>query len=744
MREYRQSTGTTPRERAAPATGEELVIAIDGEGFTGKDGIHRYVYLAASTKDELVSELAEPDGLTTAAVLEWLLLFPKNSRIVMFGGTYDWTLWFRDLSNGAIYDLWRPECREVPPKKKGGHVHHRPIRPRVHGGRVSVNMLSTRLTVRRKKGKKSLTVWDLFKFSTMSFVATLREFGVGTKRERAAIQRMKDQRGKFQRIGPKERKYCQHETRLLARLAEQIDLDLEKLGLKITNWFGAGAIAQAMLEKCDAKSERARAPRAMDRAIDCAFFAGRFEISACGPILDAHADDVASAFAYAETQLPCLKHGTWEYVKGSHEKVLRAVRGARVACVRYDLPSHESIQTHEDPELAKMLRAREAWVRAIANAEKLEQLDDQPLPRAGKIPRVPSPETLRVSRHAWGPFPFRLKDGSILFPMTSGGGWVWSPELLTAFEHPELWPNIRLRGAWVLRSRCQCDPPFLKDIAKYYIQRLEWGKDGRGLLVKKGLTARYGKRSQRIGAAPFQDLVAAGLITSFVRAMTLEGIGRAPDPWDVIGISTDAIFSRRRLELPKPKGTGTAKAAKRASRRDRKRRSALGAWEHTHFPKGLFFIRPGQRFAIGKSDLKTTAARGLGIRVLHGARKEVLEAWKRAPRAPIDIDRPPIFHGAKLTVSFSEEGGYTRSPRFGQWAKPDPWHVSYEPLPKRPCFDGETNRLLTWALGAEHGTSSPYDPKVTENDPTIQELRDANDEADAQPDGGIDTMGEDI
>lgn len=744
MRDYRNAAGGEParaREKKKKG-GPPAFIGIDGEGFTGKDGRHRYAYLAASTRDELISEIEDPNGIPTAAVIEWLLSLPRDATHVMFAAQYDWTLWFRDVMNGAIYDLWRPSNRELPPRKKGGYVAHRPIKP-IIGSRVRLNLVATRLNIRsgipREKG---LEIWDLFKFASMSFVAALHEFGVGTKRERAAIDRMKKKRGKFRRIGPKEKRYCRHETRLLAGLAEKIKTDLQEMDLELEGLYGSGSIATAMLKKCSAQKERAKPKRRMAAAVERAFFAGRFELSACGPVLDAHANDVASAYPYAIARMPCVKHGTWSYVTGSHEKVLRAVRSSRAACVRYELPPHASIPTEKailpiDPR--KKIAESSDMDETLEALEQMARAGDV----AGKVPKVPSPHTLRVSRRAWGPFPFRLKDGAILFPVTSAGGWIWSPELLAALEHPELWPNIRLRGAWVLRSRCTCKKPFLRTIAKFYARRLELGKDGRGVLLKKGLAACYGKFTQRVGVSPFKCPIIGGLITSTCRAMTLTGIACAKDPWDIVGVSSDALFSRVPLELPKPARTGTEKAAKRASRRDGKHRSPLGGWDHTRFPEGLFFIRPGQRFAIGTNDIKTTAARGLGIRVLHKAREEVLEAWKRAPRAPIKIERPEIFHGAKLTVSSSEKG-YHRSSRFGQWEKPDPWKLSYEPLPKRPCFDGNSNRLLTWALGAEHGSSSPYDPAAADDDPDIQDLRDAEDEADAQPDGGIDTMGEDI
>jgi len=117
MRAYRKSNGPEERTRKTP---ERLIIGIDGEGFDGKDGVHRYVYMSASTKAGLVSEIENQKGLTTAEILEWIVSFPRGAQLFMFAAQYDWTHWMRDLSNRGLYSLWRPEEREfeLRPKRK--------------------------------------------------------------------------------------------------------------------------------------------------------------------------------------------------------------------------------------------------------------------------------------------------------------------------------------------------------------------------------------------------------------------------------------------------------------------------------------------------------------------------------------------------------------------------------------------------------------------------------------------------
>jgi len=784
---YRKEHPSPPRKREPREPQTRTIIALDGEGHTDARGRHLYVYLAASSKEGLVSNLYDERGLKTGDVLSFLLALPQHSLKVGFALQYDWTKWLEDLQEEHLYRLWRPELR---PGKHGP----RPIRCHVGGERFSLNMIATRLTIggRWKEGEdgepgrftRSVSVWDLFRFYQRSFVASLKEWGCGTPGELEAIQAMKERRGVFKGIGERERLYCQHETRLLAALCERLVEACEEAGLELRDFYGAGSLGAATLREGPAKSQKARIPAKMLPAVACAFFGGRFEISRAGPVPIAHGYDLASAYPYAETQLPCLKHGKWIHVSGTHAKVLREVRAAKAACVRYELAPRPNLKTRSALEVC------EAAGLAFA--------------------MPPVSDSARVSTEAWGPFPFRLPDGSILFPIESSGGWIWKGELLAALDAPHLWPNVRALEAWTfISSTCKCGSPYLAEVGDYYRRRLEWGKDAKGLVLKKGLASRYGKRAQTVGKAPFHCPVAAGMITSHTRAEILRAIAAAPDPWSILSVATDGIICSELLELRKPEETGTGG------------KKPLGMWEHKPMVGGAFLCRPGQRFSLELSEgVDTTAARGIGIKLLHDARRRVLETWERKPGTPVAIKRNTSFHGAKLSITTrmvrqprkkdprlseldervlaelpedhralylrvrrglkgtpreradamlqyahehplevlesieqeaeaavrelrSGEMTFHRAREYGKWSQPDDFRVSYSPLPKRPAF-GPDWRLFTWALGPEDGTSKPYDRIANIGRRDILELRRAQDEAEAQPDGELPGIGDDL
>lgn len=697
---------------------QTYVLGLDGEGYTNKDGDHLYTYLAASNSDgSIFFDVENRNGLTTKEILDFLLSLPKDALKVGFALGYDYTKWLEDLRDQEIYLIYRPE-------KRTGRHGPRAVRIVHKGSLYAINLVATKLTVQggwdkdRSKWKQSNIIWDLFRFYQRSFVNSLKEWEVGAISELIAIQKMKERRGNFKAIGNREKRYCQSEVRLLAQLAEKLINACIEAGIPLTDYFGAGSLGAATLKNGLAKEQIVKnMPSGMKHAVTCAFFGGRFEQSVRGIVEDSHGFDLASAYPYAETQLPCLACGTWKHVKGSHAYIERQIRKARASCVRYKLLPRKDI------------KSRSFW--KVAGPEALAAMPDD------------LSEHVRVSEVPWGPFPFRLRDGSILFPVESAGGWVWHFEALAVLDNPHVWPNLQLSEAWVYQSRCNCPAPYLEEISNFYLARLRWGKEGPGLCLKKGLASRYGKAAQTIGRAPFHCAVKAGLQTSHTRSEILRAI--ALDPTSCLSVATDGIIVRKHLTLRKPNDTHTDIEVKE-TKTGKIVRKPLGMWEYKESGP-IFLLRPGMRFAIERNGKTwrakeeeegktTTAARGVGVMKLHHERPIILKQWIKNPGKSTTVPRGAIFHGAKLCVGKTKEG-CRRLDRFGRWAEAEPFKVSYLPLPKRPAATKD-QRLLTWALTRHEGESCPYDRMVSKMRADILELERAQDEAECQPDGGDD------
>lgn len=713
LRNYQNAWEKTSRKTRDPQ--EKQYIGIDGEGWTDSEGNHHYSYLAACTEDHLIGDIYEPMGLHTAQILEFLSSLPQESWNLKVGFSlgYDITKWIEHLPDSTIWLLNHPEYR----KGKWGPKN-------IRWGEYALNRMSSKFTIVRyeETDHYRCVVWDLFKFFQTTFVKALKQWEVGDQEIWDRIQAMKEKRGDFQGIGEEEKLYCQEECRLLARLARKLVTSHFQAGIKLTSYYGPGSTASAMLKVMHAKEEKAVVPKPMEYAVECAFFGGRFECSQIGPLKGVYSYDIASAYPYAMTQLPCLKHGIWELVQNPR---IEEIEIAPAACVHYRLPYTDKIRRYD-----------------LVDIDVIRHSCDIP-------GRAYTCDT------AWGPFPFRLKDGNIIFPVTCEGGWVWQYEYLEAVKH---WPNVECTEAWILKQNCSCNRPFAYQIAEYYNRRLEWGKDGKGITMKLGVNSCYGKRAQRVGSSPFRCVVSAGMITSRTRSMLLQGITSAKNQWNIVSVATDGIQSLEPLELPNPVFTGTESAAELASLKEGKKKYPLGAWE-SKGQDDVHMIRPGMRFSLTReSKIDTTAARGLGVKVLHENRAWVRANWDIKPMSDCDVQQPMMFMGSKPCIrpntktrellrdvaagkvalgDIAAMVHFDRDSKYGKWLKPEPRKVSYSPLPKRPkaARDNSTFICYTWSLDRDSGESVPYGLAPISD--LTRELRKLREQEEEQADYGI-------
>lgn len=248
-------------------------------------------------------------------------------------------------------------------------------------------------------------------------------------------------------------------------------------------------------------------------------------------------------------------------------------------------------------------------------------------------------------KDAWAPFPVRDKNGTICFPYRARG-WTWLPEYMAAKRH---FGNVTFRGAWVYETACQCVP--FDTVARYYRRRYELGKDAAGIVLKLAMNSIYGKLAQSTGMAPpFQSWVWAGLVTSGTRAMILDLMAAAPRKSDILAIATDGVFSKRRLDCPKPVDTGTFDLDK-----------PLGGWEEKVYSQGVFFVKPGMYFSP-ELDAEVIRARGVGRRALLENRAAIISAFQRGERST-EVSGVARFFGLKSCISPTRK----RSPLYGEW-----------------------------------------------------------------------------
>lgn len=708
------------REYVAPKVS---FYGIDGEGQTDRiggvwPGKHRYVMLCAAneTGKELVVENTR--GLTTVQCLDFMLALPtSNTKVFAYSFGYDLTKILEDLDNASIFRLVRPENRRIV---RSGRKVLAPVYWPSNKPKYALNWMNGRFSVKKLVGMTIVVdpltggpttsfqwgpariIHDVWKFFQGKFTAALEDWRVPdnvTPSERKEIldrmREMKDKRAFFDRLNRDEiRTYCFEECRYMATLARKLTEAHNKAKIPLKNYFGAGSSAEAMLLVMNVKRhvEIARqenpVPAEVEFAQRCAFFGGRFENGRIGAVRGkVYGKDISSAYPYQLINLPCLIHGRWEKTTDR-----RAIEGARTAIVKYRL---------ERPAV----------------------------------------------KRAWAPFPFRLKNGSIAFPESSGGGWLWRDEFLAGERS---FPNVKFEEAWLYHCDCGCQP--FRDIPKYYAARIFIGKEGPGIVIKLGTNSCYGKTAQTVGGEPgtFHSWMWAGLITSGCRAQVLDGMAMHRDLDNMLMVATDGIATLEQIHLPVPRDTGTnwlpcpepdpkdLAESPEVYRQESGRwlvNKPLGGWEEKILPRGLFLARPGIYFPLDPTaaDIKRIRARGLGRAAVWDNWQKIVEAFQQGETG-IRIHDLSLFRGMKTGVTRSGKPGafhYKRSDQYGKWVS-RPVDMTFNPLPKREKEVGEGGRLLLRRFDDEQ--SCPYDKGLLSPEAIL--LLQQSIEESEQPDGG--------
>lgn len=523
-------------------------------------------------------------------------------------------------------------------------------------GPYQLNLVATKFSVRDVRNNKRRVVWDIWKFFRGKFVSALRDWKVETNL--AAMEAMKDKRADFDKESKENvRAYCLEETRCMAVLTRKLIEAHNDAKLPLKSFFGAGSTASVLLDLMAIKDKRGECPAEMAPAVASAFFGGRFEHTVVGAVPGPiYSYDISSAYPYQLCFLPCLEHGTWERTRDR-----KRMERARAACVRYSLSQMPS---------------------------------DAP----------------------WAPFPFRLPDGTIIFPGLSGGGWLWRDEFLWGEKLAPL--ETHFHEAWVLEQDCDCPSPFHL-IPEAYRTRVRLGKEAAGTCWKLGMNSVYGKLAQSSGSAPYQSWIWAGIVTSYCRAQILEFLMLHQDPHNMLMVATDGVYTKEKLQTPRPKDTGTWETKK-----------PLGGWEEKVLENGVFAARPGIYFPMSptSADIDGFRARGISKAVLVRDWRNILNSWEQG-HSEVDIPSVSRFVGAKSGTLRSSKG-YLRTDSCGEWVERK-IRLSFSPLPKRSACSGQT--LLRRDLTAQD-TSLPYKRSLISEE--TEELRLAESEAEEQPDGG--------
>jgi hypothetical protein len=161
----------------------------------------------------------------------------------------------------------------------------------------------------------------------------------------------------------------------------------------------------------------------------------------------------------------------------------------------------------------------------------------------------------------WGPFPWRSREGHILYPLR-GEGWYYGIEASAAQRLYRKGINI-LEG-W--EPQTTGEYPLRKSVHDIFETRKKAQRAGDpselgyklilnsmyGKFAQKTSQGRFARQSDEIKRPPFQNYVWAGFTTAFTRAMLLDAIRQ--DPANVICTATDSVFCKRPVLGTSPGG----------------------------------------------------------------------------------------------------------------------------------------------------------------------------------------------
>lgn len=281
-------------------------VAWDGEGINlkGPNRPQSYV-LFGSTKGHIQSS----EGLSTFQCLDHIVETGRDhpqSVHIGFAFGYDSNMIVASLSPVTLERLHR-----------NGWVRVKREVSNVEMTYVISWAKSKWFQVSRYTGKERLTVriFDIFGFFMCSALQAWDDMGLAVPE---FVRKGKDDRATFtleDLTSGAVQRYWFAENQLYAQLADELRKRVYNAGLRITQWYGPGALASYKLREQRVKPHMAVSNEDIRRAARYAYAGGRFELYKIGRITKPiYGLDLNSAYPHAISLLPSMVDGEWRHV----------------------------------------------------------------------------------------------------------------------------------------------------------------------------------------------------------------------------------------------------------------------------------------------------------------------------------------------------------------------------------------------------------------------------------------------
>lgn len=344
----------------------------------------------------------------------------------------------------------------------------------------------------------SYTGFDVFGFFQKKFTGVIDEW---LKVKDEIIEEGKAARGGFADWDKaKIVSYNAAECRMLVDTMDKFRNALIEAGLPVKRWDGAGAVAAVWLERHNVTSFYGPVPADMEAAVEHAYFGGRIDIGGWGLTGGARARRRAK------------KRRVWHYdINSAYPNAFK--RCPDMSKLRWKLVQYTGKEVFESPDFS-------LWhVKWNCN---------------------------NGGRGQWWPFPWRAKDGSILYPR-EGEGWYWGVEVKAALRRFS--EGIQIIEGWVPVGPLEY--PLWEAIEHDYEFRARMKREGNpaNIPLKLALNSLYGKCAQRIGFGgkrpKYYNLAWAGFVTAYTRAMLQDALRMCHG--NAVLVMTDGIWSMEEI-----------------------------------------------------------------------------------------------------------------------------------------------------------------------------------------------------
>jgi len=481
-------------------------FTIDSEGYTDKKGMSHLTLIAvySNVGDREFYEIYTGE-MSSQKILRWISRMykrmiefyqVKEMEGIIFGGSYDFTMWLKDLSHQEVLAVLDGVKVGTKEKANRGLVY---VMNHFYVGLAMGKFLRF-----REFGGKDIWISDILGVTDMNFVNSLIALGIKVPQaELDRIAREKTQRGSFtENLTPEIIEYNKRELQYLYQMIVVIHEGLQDLMWYPKHIYGVGAVASYLLAKNhieeqdfyeSIKNMEPSSQKELIFEMEKTYFGGFIFGFKAGSINQrVYHYDLHSAYPAQMVKLPALKGGSWEKV--------------------------------DNPTVAEVMEASSV-----------------------SIVNIVAKQRGRMKGQATLPVRYRNK---VFY--SDYAKWTYNVEFVKILlKYPKMY-DVELKTLWKFTAKTDEKPfKFIQEIADMKELTDKKAEPVRYRLEKIGMNSSYGKLIQVLGGdddqyPAFYNIAYASAITGGTRAVLLDAIIRSGIENAVLAM-TDSIFSLRPL-----------------------------------------------------------------------------------------------------------------------------------------------------------------------------------------------------